>query len=180
MWVAAAMVLSACGLAAGAGAGVPAAIPSPAERTIAWGAPQLTLRDPTTAARAWQVATAVTRPGGVVVIGIDDIALDVRDHRAVPGTRALAREAVAWGRTVLYLTTNPDAAGVRIELARAGFPGGPIWTPATAPWCGRGLSDVRFRAGCIAYESRRRDVILWLTRGRQLPTAADRTFAFPG
>ena len=142
------------------------------------GTPQITLRDPTAAARAWQVTSAGTRPGGVVVIGIDDVALRTADHRAIGGTLALAREAVAWGRTVLYLTTNTALDRVRADLARAGYPRGQVWTPKTAPWCGRYVSDAQFRAACISYEARQHDVILWLTRGPQLPTPADRTYAF--
>lgn len=174
--VAAAAALSAC--ATIAGPGVPASTPSPTLRTITVGAPQITLRDPTTAARVWQVASAVARPGGVVVIGVDDIALRTVNHRANPGTLALAREAVAWGRTVLYLTANPDLVGVREDLARAGYPRGQVWTPATAPWCEPHGSAAEFRAACITYVAHRHDVILWLTRGPQLPTPADRTYAF--
>ncbi|BBH17984.1 hypothetical protein Back2_22710 [Nocardioides baekrokdamisoli] len=176
--LAALTALSGCGAVADRGA--PAPTPSPAHRSVHRGAPQVTLRDPTLAARVWQVTSAVTRPGGVVVIGIDDIALTTADHRAIPGTLALARESVAWGRSVLYLTVNPDAGGIRQDLVRAGYPKGELWTPATAPWCGRHISDGAFRAACISYEARKRDVILWLTRGQQLPTPADRTYAFAG
>lgn len=174
--IVAAAALSGC--AASVGPGLPASAQTHASRTIRMGAPQITLRDPTNAARTWQVASAATKPGGVVVIGIDDIALSAADHRAIPGTLALAREAVAWRRTVIYLTTNVAASRVRADLARAGYPPGQVWTPRTAPWCGPFVSDVQFRASCITYEARRHDVILWLTRGRQLPTPADRTYAF--
>jgi hypothetical protein len=79
---------------------------------------------------------------------------------------------------VLYLTTNTDS-GVRTDLARAGFPTGAVWTPQTAPWCGPHASDEQFRADCVRYIARRSDVVLWLTRGSQLRTPADRTYAFP-
>lgn len=173
----AAAALTACGVAGAPGSSE--ATPHPQSRIAHLGAPQITLRNPIPAARAWLFLSTATRPGGVVIIGIDDIALRTRDHRALPGTLTLAREAMQWGRSVLYLTANPDATAVRRDLARAGYPTGPVWTPSTAPWCGRHTSDAQFRVSCIAYAARRRDVILWLTRGRQLPNAADRTFAFP-
>jgi hypothetical protein len=131
------------------------------------------------AARAWLISSAVTRPGGVVVIGVDDIALSIATHHAIKGTLALARDAVAWGRTVLYLTTNGNG-DIGSDLTRAGFPAGAVWTPRTAPWCGGHANDEQFRAECVDYLAHRRDVILWLTRGRQLRTSADRTYAFPG
>lgn len=171
------LALSACGTAHTAAP--PAPTPTPHVRALRPGPPQITLGDPTTAARTWLISSAVTRPGGVVVVGVDDIALSISTGHAIRGTLALARDAVAWGRTVLYLTTNgnPD---VRVELGRAGFPSGAVWTPQTAPWCGRHASDEQFRAGCIDYLAHRHDVVLWLTRGDQSRTPADRTYAFAG
>lgn len=178
-----ALLVATCALAActpGEIAAPPAPTPSPAVRPLRPGQPQVTLRDPSVAARAWLIASAVTRPGGVVVIGVDDIALRLGTHRAIRGTLELADDAAAWGRSVLYVTTNPDVADVRSDLTRAGFPHDPVWTPKTAPWCGSAASDVQFRAACVTYVARRSDVVLWLTRGSQLPTPADRTYAFPG
>lgn len=161
------------------GPGMPAPTPTPAVRTVTVGRPQVTLADPTDAARAWQIASAVTRAGGVVVIGVDDIALRTSTGAALSGTLALATEAVEWGRSVVYLTTNPAPGRVRADLLRAGYPRAPLWTPSTARWCGRFSSDAQFRVACIAYLARREDVVLWLTRGQQPPNAADRTYAFP-
>lgn len=144
------------------------------------GAPEVIRSDPTQQARAWQIASAVVHPGGVVIIGVDDIAVRSSTHAAIPGTLALARESVAWGRAVIYLTANRATAAVRRELRLAGYPAGQLWTRSTAPWCGRGLSDSGFRAACVDDVAEHRDVVLWLTRGPQHPTAADRTYGFRG